>query len=98
MRSRGRDANIPGMLRPGGRGMPERGEFQDGRGGGRGPPRLWGGKSRNLRAESQMGRMALTASVQLELGRNTDLVSERYNPSGDIRIFIVGNQNVSAFH
>ena len=48
--------------------------------------------------KSQMGRMALTASVQLELGRNTDLVSERYNPSGDIPIFIVGNQNVSAFH
>ena len=32
MRSRGRDADIPGMLRPGGPGMPERGEFQDGEG------------------------------------------------------------------
>ena len=32
MRAGRRDADIPGMLCPGGRGMPERGEFQDGEG------------------------------------------------------------------
>ena len=32
MRSGRRDADIPGMLRPGGPGMPERGEFRDGEG------------------------------------------------------------------
>ena len=66
MRSGRRDADIPGMLRPGGPGMPERGEFRDGEGAAAARRNFEKGRSRNLRPKSQKDRAALTAGAASE--------------------------------